>query len=279
MSSPPASAIRCFATNYAAVAMSSLPDSAELFGLAPPEDPLANAARILALLPRFRIAESSERALELLWQVIKLLGANSGVFLSSIKDDASRTSIRSLLACDPRWVVEYSRVDWHESDPWLRHALDSQTPIRGKELNVRASEEAFIRRSTSLGFASSVVVPAPTSFGAARFGVLILGSSNPGYFDGGNDALVQIIARALAMEVHEWLLRAVRDDLLKRSQLTPSEIDLLRHEAAGHTSKMIAAEANVKAATVDCWFQRVNAKLNTPDRRTAMRIARLYGLI
>ena len=81
------------------------------------------------------------------------------------------------------------------------------------------------------------------------------------------------------MELHEWLLRAVREDLLVRSQLTPSELDLLRHEAAGHTSKMIAAEKAVRAPTVDCWFQRVNAKLNAPDRRTAMRIARLYGLI
>lgn len=208
-----------------------------------------------------------------------MIGADSGVFLSAIKDDASRTSIRSFLACDPRWAVEYSHVHWHDHDPWLRHALDSQTPIRGTELKPRPSEEAFMLRSATLGFASSVAVPAPTSFGAARFGVLILGSDIPGYFDRDSYPLVEIVTRALAMELHEWLLRAVRNDLLERSQLTPSEIDLLRHEAAGHTSKMIAAEANVRAPTVDCWFQRVNAKLNAPDRRTATRIARLYGLI
>lgn len=208
-----------------------------------------------------------------------MIGADSGVFLSAIKEDASRTSIRSLLACEPQWAVEYSRVDWHDHDPWLRHALQSQTPVRGTELQVQPSERAFIQRSSSLGFASSVVIPAPTSFGAARVGVLIIGSITPGYFEGDSYALVQIVSRALAMELHEWLLRTVRDDLLERSRITPDEIALLRHEAAGHTSKMIAAQVNVKAPTIDCWFQRISAKLNAPDRRTAMRIARLYGLL
>lgn len=259
--------------------MSSSARTPDLTARAVPQDASTDAARILEFLPSIRRAASPELALELLWQVVRMIGAGSGVFLSAIKDDASRSSIRSLLACDPQWVVEYSRIDWHDGDPWLRHALENQTPIRGAEMSVRPSEEAFIQRSSALGFASSIIVPAPTSFGAARFGVLILGSSNPGHFDSEGHALIQIVARALAMELHEWLLQAIRDDLLERSRLTPVEIELLRHEAAGHTSKMIAATANVKAQTVDCWFQRVNAKLNTPDRRTAMRVARLYGVI
>lgn len=259
--------------------MSSSPHTTDFTGPAIAQGSSTSAARVLEFLPSIRRAGSSERALELFGQLVRMLGAGSGVFLSAIKDDASRSSIRSLLACDPLWAVEYSRVDWHDGDPWLRHALENQTPIRGTEMSVRPSEEAFVHRSSSLGFASSIIVPAPTSFGAARFGVLILGSSNPSYFDNEGHALIQIVARALAMELHEWLLQAVRDDLLDRSRLTPAEIDLLRHEAAGHTSKMIAAAASVKAQTVDGWFQRVNTKLNAPDRRTAMRVARLYGLI
>lgn len=237
------------------------------------------SAEVLELLAGFSEADSPERALELLRRVLQMMGIESAVFLSAIKDDASRTSIRSLLACDPRWTVEYSQVDWYDHDPWLRHAMESQTPIRGTELQIRPSERAFIETASTIGFASSLVVPAPTSFGSARFGVLVLGSSDASYFDCNGSPLVSIAARALAMEIHEWLLRTVRDDLLEVSGLTPVEIDLLRHEAAGHTSKMIAAEANVKPPTVDGWFQRVNAKLNAPDRRTAMRIARLYGLI
>lgn len=157
--------------------------------------------------------------------------------------------------------------------------MESQAPIRGADIRLRQHEEAFVEKSLQLGFSSCIVVPAPTVFGAARFGVLIVGSSDPVCFTRDGALLVEIVARALAMELHEWLLRTVRDDLLEKSGLTPEEINLLRHEAAGHTSKMIAVEANVRPQTVDGWFQRVNAKLNAPDRRTAMRIARLYGLL
>jgi DNA-binding CsgD family transcriptional regulator len=243
------------------------------------DDAQRAAAQIWELLPDFRAASSPEQALELLRRALQMIGAESGVFLSAIKDDASRTSIRSLLACDPRWTVEYSHAEWSDHDPWLRHAMESQTPVRSTELRLRPADEAFISKASSLGFASSLVVPAPTSFGAARFGVLIVGSSDPAHYDSSRNLLVEIVARSLAMELHEWLLRTVREDLLEISRLTPQEINLLRHEAAGHTSKMIAAEANVKPPTVDGWFQRINAKLNAPDRRTAMRIARLYGLI
>ena len=162
--------------------MSSSSNTADILSLATLADAPSCAARFLEFLSRIRSAASAEATLELFRQGLRMFGADSGVFLSAIKDDASRTSIRSFLACDPRWVVEYSRVDWHIHDPWLRHALQSQTPIRGTELKPRSSEEAFMQRSAKFGFASSVAVPAPSSFGAARFGVLILGSHVPGYF-------------------------------------------------------------------------------------------------
>ncbi|WP_370870407.1 LuxR C-terminal-related transcriptional regulator [Hydrogenophaga sp.] len=53
----------------------------------------------------------------------------------------------------------------------------------------------------------------------------------------------------------------------------------MRCEAAGHSSKVIGAAMNLEAKTIDSRFQRVNAKLGAPDRRTAVRIARLYGLL
>jgi len=259
--------------------MNSSPSTADLFSVNTLPDTPACALPILELLSSVATAHSAELAIEMFSRLRRLIGADSGVFLSTIKDDAARTSIRSLLACDPQWAIEYSRIDWHASDPWLRHALASQAPIRGEELAVLPREQAFVQRSAMLGFASTIVVPAHSCFGTARVGVLILGSNQAGFFGGVGYQLVRVVARALAMELHEWMLQAIRNDLLERSRITPDEIDLLRHEAAGHTSKMIAAALNMKARTVDCRFQRVNAKLNAPDRRTAMRIARLYGLL
>ena len=48
---------------------------------------------------------------------------------------------------------------------------------------------------------------------------------------------------------------------------------------AGTLTMGAGATLNVGAKTVDCRFQRVSAKLDTPNRRTAARIARLYGLL
>lgn len=259
--------------------MSSSPNAAEATSSPTWPDTPATALRILEHLPSLRGAASAESATALFGQLLPMFGAGSGIFLSAIADDAIHTSIRSLLACDPEWASEYSRHGWQDRDPWLRHALDSQTPIRSTQLVVHPWEEAFVRKASRLGFASALVVPAPTSFGAACVGVLILGSNRIGHFEGEHQALLEIVARALAMELHEWLLRTVRDDLLERSGITPDQIALLRREAAGHTSKMIAAELDINPKAVDRRFARAMAKLDAPDRRTAVRIARLYGLL
>ena len=102
---------------------------------------------------------------------------------------------------------------------------------------------------------------------------LAVGVDNDGY------ARLRVLARALAMELHRWLRQTIRNELLARSWLTAADIELLRHEQAGHTSKVIGAALNIEAKTVDCRFQRVSAKLQAPDRRTAARIAHLYGLL
>jgi len=75
------------------------------------------------------------------------------------------------------------------------------------------------------------------------------------------------------------MLQAIRQELLAKSRLTAADIELLRHEEAGHSSKVIGLALSIEAKTVDCRFQRVSAKLEAPDRRTAVRIARLYGIL
>lgn len=157
--------------------------------------------------------------------------------------------------------------------------MESQAPVRAHELLVHPWEEDFVQAASRLGFASAVIVPAPTNFGAARVGVLVLGSNDPARFDSENLQLVQIVARALAMELHECLLGIARKDLLERSRITPDQIELLLHEAAGHSSKKIAAELGINPKAVDRRFQRLCEKLDAPDRRIAVRVARLYNLI
>lgn len=237
-------------------------------------------ARVLMLLPAIGAAATTEIVVGLFTQAIHQLGATAGVFMSYLRDDATRASYRSLLACDPVWATEYARRAWFDHDPWLRHASHDTEPIRSSELVLATPEEhAFVQASAALGFASAVIAPAPTCAGQSRIGVLCLGSSRPGYFEGDGYAIVRVLARSLAMELHDWLQRSIRTELLVKSRLTAADIELLRHEAAGHTSKVIGAALHIEPKTVDCRFQRLSAKLEAPDRRTAVRIARLYGLL
>lgn len=231
------------------------------------------------LLPQLRRVRNAEAAVAVFTDLLRAMGAESGVFVSAVTDDAVRTSIRSLLACDPQWSIEYSRQGWHNRDPWIRHAIESDMPIHSSELLVHPWEEGFVQTSSSFGFRSALVVPAPSCFGAARVGVLVLGCSSPDRFEDASFPLTRILARALAMELHDWVLASARDDLLEKSKITQDQIDLLRHEAAGLSSKMIAAELGITPKAVDRRFERLCMKLDAPDRQTAVRIARLYDLL
>jgi len=234
--------------------------------------------QVLNILADLAVAGGADIAVSRFREAYLLLGADAGVFLSFVRDGATRTSYRSLLACDPLWAVEYARRGWYDHDPWLRYATQETEPIRSGDLTLLDEERDFIQVSATLGFASAIVVPAPSSAGSSRVGVLCLGSNRPDQFDGEGLDRIRILARALAMELHRWLLQDAREDLIERSRITPADIELLRHEEVGHTSKIIGAALNIEPKTVDCRFQRVIAKLEAPDRRTAARIARLYGL-
>lgn len=260
--------------------MKSCAAEADLFSLSALTGAPDYGVRILEVLTRLGDAPDAAAAVDEFQQALQLFGADAGVFLSFIRDDATRSSYRWLLACDPLWAVEYAKKGWHDHDPWLRHALHGTEAVRGTELSVLPDEEEFATLSAAMGFASAVIVPAPTNAGASRVGMLCLGSHNFGFFeDDSAYAVVRVLARALAMELHRWQMNFMRNDLLANSRISDSELDLLRHEEAGHTSKHIGAVLSIEAKTIDCRFQKLCAKLNAPDRRTAARIARLYGLL
>ena len=236
--------------------------------------------RALEVVRAVQDAESVQTLFEVYRQALDCLGVDAAVFTSYLRDDATRSSYRSLPACDPVWASEYARHGWCENDPWLRHAAHDTEPIRSSQLALCSPREQEFTEAASLhGFASVVIVPAPTSAGLSRVGVLGLGSATPGYFDDEGYGTLRVLARALAMELHAWLRQSIREELLIKSRLTTSDIELLRHAAAGHISKVIAATLHTEAKTIDCRFQRVCAKLDAPNRRVAVRIARLYGLI
>lgn len=245
-----------------------------------PHRVIVQHTRLLDILSRITDLGPTGEVISLFREAVICLGAESGVFLSCLRDDASRTSLHTLWACDPEWTAAYAGQRWFENDPWLRYASHEAEPTRSSDLiTVSKEEEAFSLAAAAHGFASALVAPAPSQVGLSRVGVLCLGSRTTACFEGENFSQTRVLARALAMELHHWVVNVMRQELLAGSGLNDADLELLRYEAAGHSSKAIGAALNLEAKTIDCRFQRVNAKLDAPDRRTAARIARLYGLL
>jgi DNA-binding NarL/FixJ family response regulator len=64
-----------------------------------------------------------------------------------------------------------------------------------------------------------------------------------------------------------------------RLQLTPRELDVLRHVANGRSNREIAAELRIKEFTVKSHVQSLLAKLEASDRTHAVTIASKRGLL
>jgi DNA-binding NarL/FixJ family response regulator len=241
---------------------------------------MVDCARALQILPLITDARSSGEVIPLFREAVVSLGADAGVFMSCLRDDATRTSFRSLWACDPAWAADYAFHRRYEHDPWLRYASSEAEPTRSNHLICSSPEEiAFMRAAAEHGFASALIAPAPSSVGLSRVAVLCLGSTDPERFEGEKYPQVRVLSRALSMELHCAIAKFMREELLRGASLTEADLHLLRCEAAGHSSKVIGAAMNLEAKTIDSRFQRINAKLGAPDRRTSSRIARLYGLL
>jgi DNA-binding NarL/FixJ family response regulator len=219
-------------------------------------------------------------ALDLLAEASHRLGATSSCFVSYVADGSQGAAYRMLLACDPQWGSEYLNNSWFEIDPWLAYAMQAEEPTLASRLAPsNDAQRSMIACAQAHGFRSVVIAPSPSARGGSRVGALYIASDIDGYFEGDGFGDIRPLARALSMELHGWWLRTLRDEISRKARISPADLALLRHEDRGHGSKTIAAELHTEAKTIDCRFQRLNAKLGVSNRRAAVRIARLYGLI
>ena len=237
-------------------------------------------ARLCDAIACIDAAADEVDAIALLRQATEALGGRGALFTSVTRDDATFGSYRSLLACDPLWAHEYARNGWCKDDPWLLYASRHSAPVRASEIVPSDSRQrVVVDAAATHGFASAMIVPAPSSHGPSRIGLLCIGSDKPGYFENPGYVLVKPLVRGLAMELHDWWHRWMTRDLIARAHITGEDLVLLQHEAQGHGSKLIATELRTEAKTIDCRFQRLNTRLGVANRRDAVRLGRLYGLI
>lgn len=238
------------------------------------------SARVIDVIQRIAGAERQADVLELLHEAKRAMGIDHALFVSFIRDDDSHESFRFLLACDWRWCREYQDRGWYATDPWLLYSSTHSEPVPASSIkpHTKAQREAA-DLALRYGMVSACVVPAPSSGGLSRLGVLGLGVTIPGYFEAEGFTTFKVLARSLAMELHEWWVRQARRDLIKAARITPEDIELLTMQRRGLGSKEIAAALDISVASVDSRWQRLNLKLGVPHRTEAGRIAAEYGLV
>lgn len=238
------------------------------------------AARALEIIQQIPTAEDDAAAVELLHRAKYALGAEQAAFASFIRDGDLKESFRFLVACDPVWCVEYQKHGWYSHDAWLLYAEANSEPICASQIPLRTPSQRNVRLlAAQYGIASAYIVPAPSGGGLSRLGVLMLASGHEGYFETGATASLKVLARSLAMDLHEWWVQKVRKEIIEKNRITPDDLQLLSFEREGLSTKRIARRLNTTTSAVDSRFQRLNAKLNMPSRRATARLAAEYGVI
>ena len=238
------------------------------------------ADAVTTIVGRIAAADDPSQAVSLLQQASQRMGADAAAFVSFIPDDGTHASYRFLLACDPKWCLEYEHQLSFADDPWLNYACHHSEPACASTIGARSkAQQDVLSLAERFGFRSAVIVPAPSGVGLSRAGMLCLGSSTPMFFEADGFITLRTLARGLAMELHEWLIAQLRREVIDEAELTESELKLLQWEWQGLGSKQIGALLGMSAPCVDSRFQRLNLKLGVPNRRAAAKLAAEYGLI
>lgn len=255
---------------------------------AKPEGPalariVASAAytdRVAAIAERIGEARDQATVHALLVDGVHALGAEHAVFVSFVRDNADLSACRFMLVCEPGWCQRYLEAGCFAHDPWLAYAAHHSEPIPASSLPVLDAEgQRVIALAQQNGFASAALVPAHSGAGHSRISLLCLGSTQPGFFEGEGFGRFRLGARLIAAELHEWWLARIRRELIVKARITQADLELLRHEQLGHSSKRIAAELHVSKSSINSRFQRMNMKLGVPNRRLAARLAVECGLL
>lgn len=238
------------------------------------------SSNVMAIIGRLAHAGDEVQALDGLAAAADQMGTDAAAFVSFSKDDPSHESFRFLLACDPVWCLEYERRAWYTNDPWLQYCLTHSEPARGEDIAPgSAQQRAVVELAAQFGFRSALIVPAPSTGGLTRIGVLCLGSSAPGFFDDEGSLPLKMLARNLAMELHAWWVARIKRELIDSAGLLDEDLALLMHERLGHSTAFIANALDMSPSAVNSRFQRMNARLGVPNRKAAAQLAAEYGLI
>jgi DNA-binding CsgD family transcriptional regulator len=209
-----------------------------------------------------------------------LCGADGAAFASFLKEDEAYESYRFVLACEPTWCLFYESKACYMHDPWLEYTRTHAEATLADAIPARtAQEKEVVALARQFGFASAIVVPVHSPPGLSRISALCIGSARPGAFDEEAVTAVSVAVNGLLARLQAWQIAALRNELLDRTEVSEDDMQLLRHQWEGRSSKEVAAIMNTTSHSIDSRWQRLNARLGVSSRAAAARLAAEYGLI
>lgn len=208
------------------------------------------------------------------------IGATASIYTVAIPEDGPEPSSFSLFACHPGFAQEQCRLGPLLNHPWFRFARTRSAPATDQQIQPRQSSDTeAIELARRYGFTSCLIVPTASIFDPGRVEMLCLGSTRADAFEGEGARMVRTLARALAAELHDCVMRHLSESLREGARLHETDIELLRLEWQGLSTKEISLKTGMSTATVDSRFQRVNNRLQCANRKASARRAAAYGLL
>lgn len=252
-------------------------DPSSMHGLA--ADP-GYPAHALAAIMQINRAKDPVDLLEGLVVATAAIGATAGLYTAAIPEAGNGRSSFTLFACHPGFALRQTRLAPLQEHPWFRFASTHTTVGTDRHVLLRdAADAEAIELSRQYGFRSCLVVPTPAGADLGKREMLCLGSNTEDDFEGEGSRVVRMLARSLAAELHDWVFRHLGQSLRHAAHLQETDIELLRLEREGLTTKEIARRTGMSWAAVDSRFYRMNVRLACANRKDSARRAAEYGLL
>jgi DNA-binding CsgD family transcriptional regulator len=239
-----------------------------------------DATRALRVIMQVHQAKDAPQVLEALMTATREIGATASIYSIAIPESGTEPSSFTLFACHPGFAQRQYRTGSLLDHPWFRCARSHYAPATDQQIHSRnASDAQALDLAREYGFSSCLIVPTPSSIDPERIEMLCVGSTHGAFFEGPDARLVRTLARALAAELHDWVTRNLSESLRETAGLHEADIELLKLEWQGLGTKEISIRTGMSPASVDSRFQRLNARLDCPNRKASARRAAAYGLL
>jgi DNA-binding CsgD family transcriptional regulator len=249
-------------------------------GTTPEQQASIDPTQALSAITQLHQAKDAPQLLEALMTATREIGATASIYSIAIPENGTESSSFTLFACHPGFAQRQYRLGSLLDHPWFRCARSHHAPTTDQQVQPgNASESEALELAREYGFSSCLIVPTPSSIDLERIEMLCLGSTRAAFFEGDDARIIRALARALAAELHDWITTNLSASLCETAGLHEADIELLKLEWQGLGTKEISARTGMSPASVDSRFQRLNARLDCPNRKASARRAAAYGLL